>query len=327
MKHKRLDRDEWGFEGFPYFQIRVNTDFFHGIVCVIHILSGEYQYWESKTEGKLCVCGEGMKWLQLIPDNTNRLITAMFFKDGMHEKSRVNYPEVEDEKHQVSVWYVDVTEGYEYANDGVIVYTDKYLDVIFTPEKEVTIDDRDELDLAYSNGELTSEQYEAALRECELIQKDLTNDIDKTHRLCVKILDYIEEKIANNEVVNLKAIKEETKKIMQLGDWLDFAIDFFSQDDFYKEDKLCVEEDRNKSISALCELRFRFILWKKNKGIEEFETKYADYIELVDLLTDNKNNKIWKSWMKYFVFLGRSEWSMLWEAVDAALEKNIFLEE
>ena len=49
------------------------------------------------------------------------------------------------------------------------VFIDKYLDVILTPEGDVKVDDRDELDAAYASGDLTKAQYEAALAEGEAI--------------------------------------------------------------------------------------------------------------------------------------------------------------
>lgn len=28
MKHKRLNRDSWGFQGFPYYQVRIDNEDF-----------------------------------------------------------------------------------------------------------------------------------------------------------------------------------------------------------------------------------------------------------------------------------------------------------
>lgn len=39
-------------------------------------------------------------------------------------------PSCVNELYQPSVWYVDVTNGFEYDEDNVIKYIDKYLDVI-----------------------------------------------------------------------------------------------------------------------------------------------------------------------------------------------------
>ena len=31
MKHKRLNRDGWGFQYYPYYQIRIDDELFHGL--------------------------------------------------------------------------------------------------------------------------------------------------------------------------------------------------------------------------------------------------------------------------------------------------------
>ena len=183
MTKKRLDRDQkWFFQGFPYYQLRVDTDAFHGLVSLIQLLDGEYRYWEFNNAGAAPVCGKDMVWLQLLPDDTERCITAKFLPDKT-----------------VSVWYVDVIEGWEYAPDGVAVIIDKYLDVIFTPQGDVKVTDRDELDAAYDSGELTNKQYEDALAEGERIVADLCSDIDATHKWCRELLSYIENRITTGE--------------------------------------------------------------------------------------------------------------------------------
>lgn len=199
MKHKRLNRDLWGFHLFPYYQMRVDCDDFHGIACLIKLLDGNEQYWEDKDAGRLQVCGPGMSWMQLIPDGKKRVITVKYFPDGEHDRERKEYPTPADERYQPSAWYVDISDGIEYDKDGVIVYIDKYLDVIFIPEGKVTISDRDELDEAYSSGELTKEQYDEALSECDSIMKEMCEDIPATDAWCARIRDVIEKRIAAGE--------------------------------------------------------------------------------------------------------------------------------
>lgn len=190
MKRKRLDRDvKWGFQYFPYYQTRMDNELFHGLVSLITLTDGEYCYWELPKAGRTAVCGKGMVWLQLVPDGRKRLITAMLApqKKNIGGKS---YP------YSVSVVYVDVAEGFEYDPDGVAVYIDKYLDVIFTPKGDLKIDDRDELDEAFKNGELTKEQYNDALTECALIIDELTADTEKSEKWFCDILDMMYARIA-----------------------------------------------------------------------------------------------------------------------------------
>lgn len=196
MKHKRLNRDGWGFQHYPYYQMRIDHELFHGIACMIRLTDGEENYWETPKAGRIQVTGTGMTWLELIPDGTSRVITIIYFPDGSHDAQRKQYPTPADPRYQPSIWYVDVTDGIEYDETGIVVYIDKYLDVIFTPEGDVKIDDRDELDDAYQSGELTREQYDAALTECDLILRDLCADIPKTDARCAAVRQIVEDQAA-----------------------------------------------------------------------------------------------------------------------------------
>lgn len=185
MNRKRLTRDQkWFFQSFPYYQMRIENNLFTGLVSLIQLTDEEYRYWEYERAGKVAVAGKGMVWLQMIPDNGSRAITTMFLPDK-----------------RVSAWYVDVIEEAAYDADGVAVFVDKYLDVIFTPQGDVVIDDRDELDAAFRSGELTEEQYKAALREGEAIVDELCSDIPAAEKWCRNILDMVEEKVGAKQFV------------------------------------------------------------------------------------------------------------------------------
>lgn len=189
MKRKRLDRDIWTFDKYPYYQLRIDMEEFHGLVCLIQLLGGvayindgQYQYWERPKAGNVAICGKGMTWLQLIPDNKSHVLTVKYLPN-----------------HTVSIWYADIIENIEYDPDGVAVFVDKYLDVTFTPQGDVSVDDRDELDEALQSGDITKEQFDSALTESDYIIKAYCNDISKTEVLCNKILHYVLAKIKNGE--------------------------------------------------------------------------------------------------------------------------------
>ena len=144
-----------------------------------------------------------MTWLELIPDGMNRVVTVMYFPDGTHGGERKQYPAPADPRYRPSVWYVDIIDGMEYDEYGIAVFIDKYLDVIFTPEGDVKIDDRDELDKAFASGELTREQYDAALAECDAILRDYCGDIRKTDEWCAKVRQLAEDRIAAGEPITM----------------------------------------------------------------------------------------------------------------------------
>lgn len=191
MKRKRLDRDlKWGFQYFPYYQTRLDCEFYHGLVGLIILTDGEYCYWDFPKAGRTAVCGKDMVWLQLVPDNCRRLITAMFLPREKAIEGKL-YP------YSASAVYVDVAEGFEYDSDGVAAYIDKYLDVILTPQGDLIVDDRDELDEALKSGELTKEQYNDALTECGLIVEQMGKDTVKTEKWCCDLLDIMYSQINN----------------------------------------------------------------------------------------------------------------------------------
>lgn len=192
MKRKRLDRDSWWsfnkVRSPHYHQLRVDTDVFHGLICVLELIDGEYEYWEFPVAGRVPIIGKGMLWLQLIPDNASHLITAMILPTAKTIGGK-------EYAHSVSVWYVDVIEGFEYDSDGVAVYIDKYLDVVFTPQGDVKIDDRDELDEALQTGDITEEQYHSAFAECDRILEQYCTDIVETEVFYLELLECVLETI------------------------------------------------------------------------------------------------------------------------------------
>lgn len=183
MNKMRLTRDKkWYFQYFPYHQMHMDNELFNGWVSINYLTDGETRYWEYEKSGKIPVSAKGMTWLTLIPDDRKRCIGAYITPDR-----------------RVSVWYVDVIEETGIDEDGIVYYIDKYLDVILTPQGDVIVQDRDELDAAYESGELSDFQYEEALKEGELILKELAEDIKKTEEFCLAVLAKAEEMIAGDK--------------------------------------------------------------------------------------------------------------------------------
>lgn len=194
MKRKRFDRDIWNFGDSPYYQMRIDTGEFHGLVCLlkltngnINIDGGNYQYWNRPKAGKVAICGKGMTWMQLVPDGKKHALTVMYLPDNT-----------------MSICYIDIIENIEYDPDGVAVFIDKYLDVDFTPQGDVSIYDRDELDEAFKAGELSDEQYNAALSECDMIIEEYCSDIPKTIEMFNKIFALVNDRIENGEQTTSK---------------------------------------------------------------------------------------------------------------------------
>ena len=231
MKRKRLDRNtSWGFQYFPYYQMRLDCDDFHGRVSVILLTEGKYQYWRMAKAGNVPVCGKDMLWLQMIPDDTHRLVTASCILrehyDAAHPaklsgqvvvsvngevRETGNVATQSDSStgtvnasersvlYRVTCWYIDVTERIEEDPDGVWAFVDKYLDVILSPQGDVVVMDRDELEEAYRKGDINKEQYEDALAEGERIVAELGSDIPATEDWTERILNEVLQRIEAGE--------------------------------------------------------------------------------------------------------------------------------
>lgn len=193
MKRKRLDRDMgWGFQYFPYYQFRIETKDFCGLVSIIKILDGDCLYWETEKAGKVAVGGKGMLWLQLVPDGKKRLITAMYLDKPKSLGEKVY-------SHSLSICYIDVIDRMEFDPDGVAAYVDNYLDVVFTPAGDTSVLDRDELDDAYNSGDITKSQYDGAIEEAGRITTELCRDIAVTEKRFAEILEASLNRIKSGE--------------------------------------------------------------------------------------------------------------------------------
>ena len=100
---------------------------------------------------------------------------------------------------------------------SVLVFADQYLDVIFSPEGDVRIDDRDELDAACASGELTKEQADAASAECERILREYCEDIHATDMWCAAVRQIAEDRIAGGEPVTISREVRELEAALAAG--------------------------------------------------------------------------------------------------------------
>lgn len=204
MKRKRLDRDGWGLQGFPYYQMRVDLPEFCGTACLLRILDGKDCCWQMPKAGRTPVVGAGMTWLQLIPDGQHRVITVKYRRGkailrGRQKAGRLPVG-------PVAVWYVDVIDRVEAEPDGVLAFIDLYLDVIFTPQGDLHVDDREELDAALAAGDVTPEQHRMAIAEGESILRDMCADVHLTEQWCGCILRHVLSRLDDGDVLRRNVI-------------------------------------------------------------------------------------------------------------------------
>ena len=142
--------------------VNENSDGFKGYVGVLSMDEvSEPQTWNYK-DSTITVCDTGYRWLTIMPEDDYYCITVMM-----------------DEHDVIKVSYIDMIDSQGVDEDGVPFFYDCYLDLIVYTDGCVKVDDRDELDEAYLNGDINKEQYERALQTADKLMNGLLNDYKK----------------------------------------------------------------------------------------------------------------------------------------------------
>lgn len=177
MKRKRLDRDIWTtITKKRYFQTQIHT-VFQGLAALLFIDEVSTPSRWDYPDRTITVCNAGMKWLQIVPDHENYMITAMINPEG-----------------SIDLWYIDILSGYGFDTDGVAYYDDLYLDLIVRPNGEIKIDDMEELEQAFFEQVISKEYFHLALSTMEKLQSGILCDLAKLNDDCINLLHDIEEK-------------------------------------------------------------------------------------------------------------------------------------
>ncbi len=138
---------------------QVHSSSFEGYVGLLTIEEvSKPQIWKYR-DHSIKVLDNGYKWLSILPKEEHYCITVMM-----------------NEQYEVQVTYIDMIDEQGIDADGVPYFWDCYLDLIVYPDGNVIEDDRDELDEAFSKGEITKAQYNMAILTAEKLQKGLLKD-------------------------------------------------------------------------------------------------------------------------------------------------------
>ena len=176
MKCKRLDRDSWpDILARRYVQRRLDVPGFRGLAALLTIEAVARPTSWTFPDGSVPVCVRGARWLQLLPDGENHMITAI-------------YPPGQG----VALWYIDITDGYYPDADGVAVYRDLYLDFIVRPSGDFRLVDMDELEEALVGGDISREQHASALAGAERVRATLLCDLSALAAACDRLLARME---------------------------------------------------------------------------------------------------------------------------------------
>lgn len=160
MKRFRLTYDEWNciLSKKQTIHYLVNETF-QGYLSHTNIQQvSAPQVWTYHNE--VVVCQDDFTWLTILPRDEYYCIMAVL-----------------DEKRKILLWYIDMIAGQGVDKDTIPYCDDLYLDLVVYPDGTIVEDDRDELENAWKQGDITSEQYELANLTCIKLKEGLLSDI------------------------------------------------------------------------------------------------------------------------------------------------------
>lgn len=104
----------------------------------------------------ICVLDDGYLWITIIPMKENYALTIKA-----------------DNKDKLIHFYFDITKENFLDEKNIPFFKDLYLDVIYDGDDRIEILDKDELEQALNEGDITIEDYNFAIKEAEYIKSIL----------------------------------------------------------------------------------------------------------------------------------------------------------
>lgn len=154
---------------------KVQNQTFCGYVSLIQVLEvAEPQFWDFKGE-KIPIWKAGYQRFSILPGEGNYCIAAIL-----------------DENNKIAFWYIDIIASQGVDAEGIPYFDDLYLDLIVHPSGEIIEDDRDELEEALKQGNITQEQFELADRTGRELREGLLSDLDTFKKFTYQCLSYME---------------------------------------------------------------------------------------------------------------------------------------
>lgn len=98
-------------------------------------------------------------------------------------------------KEEVVVWYIDMIAEQGIDADGIPYFYDLYLDLVIYPDGTVLVDDRDELEEALKEGDISEKQYRLALDTADYLQEGMLRDIAEFKAFTKRCLESVKQGI------------------------------------------------------------------------------------------------------------------------------------
>ena len=151
MKTKNMKRTAWKRLLEKTYTVRDCAPWGHpGRESVLKIHKVTAPLWVKEGYGAVCIADAGHTWVQVACQGQPYWLTAMF-----------------DREERFLQVYFDIALPPCFDHPDDPWFTDLYLDVVLTSDRQLVVMDREELDAALQTGEIGKETYDFALSACE----------------------------------------------------------------------------------------------------------------------------------------------------------------
>ena len=160
MKHKLANNPGWErILQHRFYHSHLNTPGFQGYITLYCMDAVRAPLVVRYFGRQFCIADAGCAWLKQFPTGEHYTVTTHFDASG-----------------QVVLWYIDVCLRHGVGQDQIPWMDDLYLDLVVSPSMEVEPKDADELLSARENGEITSAEYDLALREANRLMECIASN-------------------------------------------------------------------------------------------------------------------------------------------------------
>ena len=174
IKKKFMSKDSWKRVIKRKYIIQ---DINNGKVSLLFIEKVDSPSVKTYEDGtKLKIADNNFYWLQIGLENKNYWITAMY-----------------NESKELIQIYIDIT--FENKIDENPSYLDLFLDIVLMPNGNIFLLDKEELENAFYQNDITKKEYDLANEEAKKILEELPKKKDDLIMICNKYLENLVKKL------------------------------------------------------------------------------------------------------------------------------------
>lgn len=157
-----------------YTHCMINDSCFQGEVALLQFIKVSHPLLKRKRNKDIYIIKENAYWLQLAPYQENIWLTVII-----------------DEQGNITEYYFDITDGNHIIENGDSYFDDLYLDVVMNVQKDITVLDEDELEIAYKNQDITYQQYQKALATKDHLISFLQKNKENIDSYCLSLFQLL----------------------------------------------------------------------------------------------------------------------------------------